>query len=167
LEHVGTLRDQLEALVAEVDVSIKVKVAGVDGDHAAKSPSGVTGVCYESRDACSPGTPASDLADPQLLKDIHDMVMRDRNHPSAGTSSHTPSHTSSHRFPTTLGLFPLSFQLSIYNFLFSTFNFARELCQNAVVPIGGHWRILADIGGAEPRENSEWTSWTSWISWTP
>lgn len=39
-------------------------------------------VCYESPDACSPGTPASDLADPQLLKDINDMVLRDRNHPS-------------------------------------------------------------------------------------
>ena len=38
--------------------------------------------CYASPDACSPGTPAADLADPQLLKDIHDMVLRDRNHPS-------------------------------------------------------------------------------------
>ena len=26
--------------------------------------------------------PAADLADPQLLRDIHDMVLRDRNHPS-------------------------------------------------------------------------------------
>ena len=38
--------------------------------------------CEESPDTCSPGTPAGDLADPQLLQDIHDMVLRDRNHPS-------------------------------------------------------------------------------------
>ena len=37
--------------------------------------------CSESLDACSPGTLAGDLADPQLLQDIHDMVLRDRNHP--------------------------------------------------------------------------------------
>jgi beta-galactosidase len=38
--------------------------------------------CFESPDACSPSIPATDLADPQLLQDIHDMVLRDRNHPS-------------------------------------------------------------------------------------
>ena len=38
--------------------------------------------CSESAVACAPGTPAADLADPQLLQDIHDMVLRDRNHPS-------------------------------------------------------------------------------------
>jgi beta-galactosidase len=40
------------------------------------------GACSPSFDACSPGTPAADLADPQLLQDIHDMALRDRNHPS-------------------------------------------------------------------------------------
>ena len=39
-------------------------------------------VCAESTVACSPSIPAQDLADPQLLQDIHDMVTRDRNHPS-------------------------------------------------------------------------------------
>jgi hypothetical protein len=130
LENVGTLRDQLEALVAEVD-----------DDHAAHSLSGsasdVTGVCYESRDACSPGTPASDLADPQLLKDIYNMVLRDRNHPSAGTSSHP--------FPTIQGQFQLfnfsTFQLSrlvkfssfpLFKFsTFQLFNFST-LLQNSV-----------------------------------
>lgn len=38
--------------------------------------------CATSPTACSPGVPANDLADPQLLQDIHDMVLRDRNHPS-------------------------------------------------------------------------------------
>ena len=39
--------------------------------------------CSESPIACSQGIPSSQMADPQLLKDIHDMVLRDRNHPSA------------------------------------------------------------------------------------
>jgi beta-galactosidase len=38
--------------------------------------------CSESPVACSQSLPADDLADPQLLQDIHDMVLRDRNHPS-------------------------------------------------------------------------------------
>jgi beta-galactosidase len=38
--------------------------------------------CSESPVACSPPLPPADLADPQLLQDIHDMVLRDRNHPS-------------------------------------------------------------------------------------
>jgi hypothetical protein len=38
--------------------------------------------CYQGTAACSSGMPAADLADPQLLQDIHDMVLRDRNHPS-------------------------------------------------------------------------------------
>ena len=38
--------------------------------------------CSPSVVACSPLPPAADLADPQLLQDIHDMVLRDRNHPS-------------------------------------------------------------------------------------
>jgi beta-galactosidase len=39
-------------------------------------------VCAESVVACAPAVPSPDLADPQLLQDIHDMVLRDRNHPS-------------------------------------------------------------------------------------
>lgn len=39
--------------------------------------------CSASLVACSPVVPSTDIADPQLLKDIHDMVLRDRNHPSA------------------------------------------------------------------------------------
>ena len=38
--------------------------------------------CSQSTVACSPALPPTDLADPQLLQDIHDMVLRDRNHPS-------------------------------------------------------------------------------------
>ena len=38
--------------------------------------------CSQSSIACSPDLPPTDLADPQLLQDIHDMVLRDRNHPS-------------------------------------------------------------------------------------
>jgi hypothetical protein len=42
-----------------------------------------TKTCSASTTACSLPVPASDLADPQLLQDIHDMVRRDRNHASA------------------------------------------------------------------------------------
>lgn len=38
--------------------------------------------CAQSSEACSAELPPSDMADPQLLQDIHDMVLRDRNHPS-------------------------------------------------------------------------------------
>jgi beta-galactosidase/beta-glucuronidase len=38
--------------------------------------------CSVSPDACSPQLPPTALADPQLLQDIHDMALRDRNHPS-------------------------------------------------------------------------------------
>lgn len=38
--------------------------------------------CTQSVTACSPSLPTRDLADPQLLQDIRDMVLRDRNHPS-------------------------------------------------------------------------------------
>jgi len=40
------------------------------------------GGCSASQAACSAAVPTADLADPQLLQDIHDMVLRDRNHPS-------------------------------------------------------------------------------------
>ena len=42
-----------------------------------------TNTCSPSTEACVAQFPAADLADPQLLRDIHDMVLRDRNHPSA------------------------------------------------------------------------------------
>jgi beta-galactosidase/beta-glucuronidase len=47
--------------------------------------SGSAKTCSPSTAACSTNVgqvPAADVADPQLLQDIHDMVLRDRNHPS-------------------------------------------------------------------------------------